>query len=78
MQAIEGQGQSGSSSQPPLLLPVRSPAHVSPAVAEMRAAATADDVRKAIAEYGQADATALYGWRLVAAHLNNTDRNTGS
>lgn len=76
-QATDGKGKS-SSQQQPLLLPVRTPAHVSETTAEMRAAAAEDDVRAAIAQHGPEYATTLYGWRLVAPLLNDPDHDTGS
>jgi hypothetical protein len=73
-------GRQDGSSQRPLLLPVRSPAQVSPQeLAALRAAATEDEVRQAITELGHAQAIRVYGHRLVAPLLAELpDHNTGT
>lgn len=64
--------------QMPLLVPVRTPPHVSEDLAALRAAATADDIRRAISELGKTEAVRLYGWRLVAPHLPDSTTDTGT
>ncbi|MGI3230593.1 hypothetical protein ACRJ4B_49915 [Streptomyces sp. GTA36] len=65
------------SSQRPLLLAVRSRAELSrDELAALRAAATPEEVRQAIAELGAGQASRLYGTRLVAQHLPDTDTDT--
>ncbi|MFF2522282.1 hypothetical protein [Streptomyces liangshanensis] len=65
-----------SSNQAPLLLPVRTPPHVGADRAQLRAAATPDAIRRAIADLGTTTAIDLYGWRLTAPHLPDTDTGT--
>ncbi|WP_405710018.1 hypothetical protein OG264_15955 [Streptomyces xanthophaeus] len=57
----------------PLLLPVRGPDEVA-TTAALREAAEGDPdrVRRAIRDLGVAQATYLYGHRLVAPHLTDT------
>ncbi|MER7814057.1 hypothetical protein [Streptomyces sp. NPDC096153] len=69
---------SGAGQQPPLLFPVRTPPHVTEDQAQLRASATADDIRRAIAQHGQREAVRLYGFRLVAPHFPDTDGTGGT
>lgn len=65
------------SSQRPLLLPVRSRAELTrEELAALRAAAGPEEVQQAIAELGAGQAARLYGTRLVARHLPDTDTGT--
>ncbi|REE62162.1 helix-turn-helix protein [Streptomyces sp. 3212.3] len=68
------------SSQRPLLLPVRSPADVSPEELQaLRAAATADEIHQAITELGRTQAIRVYGLRLVGPLLAALpDHDTGT
>ncbi|MFJ6905579.1 hypothetical protein [Streptomyces griseoluteus] len=77
--APSGRATSGSS-QRPLLLPVRSPAEVSPEeLAALRAAATPEEIRQAITELGSGQAMRVYGHRLVAPYLAALpDHETGT
>ena len=71
---------SASGGQRPLLLPVRSPNEVTPEeLAELRAAATPAEIQQAITELGSAQATFVYGHRLVAPYLAALhDHDTGT
>lgn len=68
------------SNQRPLLLAVRSLHEVSPAeLQELRAAATPEEIRQAIAELGSGQAMRVYGHRLVAPYLAALpDHDTGT
>jgi hypothetical protein len=72
--------EQGSSSQRPLLLPVRSLQQVSREELDaLRAAATPEEIRQAIAELGATQAMSVYGHRLVAPHLASLpDHETGT
>lgn len=67
-----------SQGQRPLLLPVRTPPHVSEDKAQLRASATPEDIRRAIAQLGKAKAVDLYGHRLVAPYLIDPQTDTGT
>ncbi|MFG3154256.1 hypothetical protein ACGF7W_19680 [Streptomyces sp. NPDC048219] len=62
--------QTPSSGQRPLLLPVQSPNQVTrEELAQLRAAATPEDIQRAVAELGRAQALFVYGHRLVAPYI---------
>ncbi|MYV56474.1 hypothetical protein [Streptomyces sp. SID3212] len=73
--AARARGQRGGR-QGPLLLPVRTPPHVSPDRAQLRAAATPEAIRRALADLGTTGAIDLYGWRLTAPHVPDFDTGT--
>ncbi|TLQ45787.1 helix-turn-helix domain-containing protein [Streptomyces marianii] len=71
-------GSSGEARQQPLLISVRTPPHMPEDHAQTATTASDDDVRRAMAEHGRAEAVRLYGRHRVWALLPEPTTDTGT